>query len=157
MNQPHSTPIPPGQPGWDIAFTRLTRTVSGRIASCAADIEHRFKTHGLNSDLQVRPTPRGLSTFIALTGARGLVCIVDITLVDGMAVGRGPCTSIEIRLLDACGDLVAPGLGTSMQGTAFDAHSAMQLWTPDRMSQAATSVYLSALGLFDLHLAARHA
>jgi hypothetical protein len=158
MNQPHPTPIPSGPPGWDIAFTRLTRAVSGRLAVCAANMERRFKTHGLSSDMQVRQTPRGLSTFMALMGARGLICIVDITLVDGLAVGKGPCTSLEIRLLDACGDVVATGLGNSVQGIAFDAHSALQLWTPDKLAQATTTVYMAALGHFDLYrLTARHA
>ena len=157
MNQPYPTPIPPSQNAWDIALTRLARAVSGRIAGCAAELERRFTAHGLRSDLQVRQTPRGLSTILALMGTRGLVCIIDLTLIDGMAVGRGPCTSLDIRLLDACGDIAAAGLGASVQGTAFDEPSALELWTADRMSQAATSVYLATLGLFDLPLAVRHA
>ena len=150
MAQSHPIPAPPGEPSWDIAFTRLTRDVLPRVEACALDLARRFQAIGLGSDTHVRQTPRGLSTFLALVGQRGLICIIDMTLVDGMAVGQGPCAALDIRLLDACGDVVADGLASGVQGrTALETSSAQAL-TSTNLDRAATAVYVATLGHFDL-------
>jgi hypothetical protein len=152
----------PGHPGWDITFTRLTLAARPRVEACVLDLVRRFQALGLGSHLQVRQTPRGLSTFLALVGRRGLVCIVDLTLVDGMAVGLGPCAALDIRLLDGCGDVVAElvsegvsegvagGLASNARGPALDAAWAAQALPADRLARAATAVYVATLGHFDL-------
>jgi len=150
MTQPLHTPEPPKGPAWDITFTRLMRTVSPQIASCALHLAHRFQAIGLVSDTQIRHTPRGLSTLMAIVSQRGLSCIIDITLVDGMAVGLGPCASLDIRLLDACGEVVADGLLHGFQARSFDQTSASQVHIDEKLEQAATAAYVMALAHFDL-------
>jgi len=150
MAQAHPTPAMPTEPAWDIAFTRLAQTVQPRVEACALDLARRFQTMGLASDIRTTQTPRGLSTFVALVGQRGLLCIVDMTLVDGMAVGLGPCATLDMRLLDACGDVVADGLASSVLGGSLHEASAAMAQVPENLARAATAAYVAALGHFDL-------
>jgi len=150
MARPHPTPTPSGEPAWDIAFTRLAQAVRPQVEACTRDLARRFQAMGLGSEMDVRQTPRGLSTFLALVGQRGLICIVDLTLVDGMAVGQGPCAALDIRLLDACGDVVAAGLAHGMQGRAFHDGSAAQALSSEQLDRSATAVYVATLAHFDL-------
>jgi hypothetical protein len=91
-----------------------------------------------------------LSTFLALMGRRGLICIVDLTLVDGMAVGRGRCTALDIRLLDACGDVAAEGLAGGVLGRACHEESAAEVFSAESLARAATVVYVATLAQFAL-------
>jgi len=150
MSPLNAIPAPHNEPAWDITVTRLTRAVQPQVEACALDLARRFQAIGLGSDTQVRPTPRGLSTFLALVGQRGLICIIDMTLVDGMAVGHGPCAALDIRLLDACGDVAADGLGGDMLGRAFHEASAAGSLNPESLDRAATAVYVATLAQFDL-------
>jgi len=150
MEQLHDTPAPSGAPTWDITFTRLTHALRPKVKACTVDLARRFKAVGLHSDTQVRQMPRGLSTLLALVGERGLVCIIDITLLDGMALGHGPCTGLEIRLLDACGDVVTGGMPSDLEGRAFHEASAAVAFISDSLDQAATGVYVEALAHFGL-------
>jgi hypothetical protein len=127
--------------------------VQPRVEACRLDLARRFQAIGLGSDTTVTQTPRGLSTFLALLGQRGLVCIVDLTLVDGMAVGQGPCANLDIRLLDACGDVVAEGLAGSVLGHASGETCetpAAETLSLENLDRAATAVYVEALAQFDL-------
>jgi hypothetical protein len=146
----HHTPTPPGKPAWDIGCTRLTRSMQPRIEACALELGQRFGALGLRSDKTVRQTPRGLSTFLALVGPRGLICIVDMTLVDGMAVGDGPSVALDIRLLDACGDVVADRLAGDPLGCTLDETSVLASRIAERLDRAATVVYVATLGHFDV-------
>jgi len=150
MAQAHPIPATPSEPAWDISFTRLVLAWQPRLQACALDLARRFHALGLGSDTRSSQTPRGLSTFVALVGQRGLICIVDLTLVDGMAVGEGPCARLDIRLLDACGDVVADGLARGAAG--YSTHGLTQAAAPStqHLDQAATAVYLAALGHFEL-------
>ncbi len=150
MAQPHPLPTPPVQPAWDIAYTRMTQCVRPRLEACALDLARRFLAIGLGSDTQVRQTPRGLSTFLAIVGPIGLICIVDMTLVDGMAVGRGPCAMLDIRVLDACGDVVAHGLAHGDVGRPFRETTTADALKSQDLDRAATAVYVTTLGHFDL-------
>ncbi len=143
-------PARPGEPSWDRTFTRLTQAVRPRMEAFAHNLGRRFLAMGLGCDRQARQTPRGQSNFVALLGARGLIGIVDLTLVDGIAVGQGPCAMLDIRLLDACGDVVAGSLGKGLKGHVYHENSALQVFTPENMDRAATAVYVAALGHFDL-------
>ena len=155
MFQPSATPTPPGQSAWDIAFTRLARNAQRQVDAFARDLARRFQAIGVGSDTQTKQTPRGLSTFLALVGRRGLICIVDITLVDGMAVGRRPCATLDIRLLDACGDMVGNAMADlqagGLQRGAFKADSATdEVLNSASLDRAKTAVYVAALAQFDL-------
>lgn len=141
MSQSNAIPAPPSQPAWDVTVTRLTRALRPQVEVCAQGLARRFHAIGLATDMQVRQTPRGLSVFLALVGQRGLICIVDMTLVDGMAVRQGPCVTLDIRLLDACGDVLGP---TYTETLAIDALS------PENLDRAATAVYVATLAQFDL-------
>jgi hypothetical protein len=150
MNQKHDTPAPPSEPAWDITFTRMAHTVLPKIEACAIDLARRFKAMGLSCDTHVRPMPRGLSTFLTLVGQRGLICIVEMTLVDGMVDGNGPCTGLEISLLDACGDVVDDGLISDVAGRTFLDASAAETLIAQNLDRAATGIYVATLGHFEL-------
>ena len=158
MNPYHDTPRIPGEPAWDLTFTRMAHAVRPAFEACTLDLTRRFKAVGLSIDTQVRQMPRGLSTFLALVGKRGLVCIVEITLIDGMEIGRGPCAALELRLLDACGDVVVDGfIGDVKMCTVQGALSA-EVGLLGSLTRAATGVYVAALAQFDLlRPAARYA
>jgi hypothetical protein len=148
MSPQKNTPAPPGEPAWDIQFTRLASVVGPQMTACTEDIVRRFRSMGLGCDAQTRQTPRGVSNFVAVMGERGLICIVDITLLDGMALGQGAYASLETRLLDARGDVVATALGKSVDGQTFNAVSAANVITTQNLGQVATAVFVAALGLF---------
>jgi hypothetical protein len=150
MSQANAIPTPPSQPAWDITVTRLARAMRPQVEVFAQDLARRFQAIGLDSDMQVRQTPRGLSTFLALVGQRGLICIIDLTLVDGMAVGQGPCAALDIRLLDACGDVAAQGLASGAPERACHGTSAAGALSPESLDRAATAVYVATLAQFDL-------
>ena len=145
-------PIPaaPIDPGWDIRFTRLAQAWRTPIELCALDLARRFQAIGLGSELQVRLTPRGLSTFLALLGRRGLICIVDLTLVDGRALGQGPHAALDIRLIDACGEVVAQGLAGALPGQAELEDAADQALPAAQLGRLATVVYIATLAHFEL-------
>ena len=150
MSQSKHTPASPREPAWDTTFTRLTRAVLPQIQACALEMAHRFQAIGVGSDTQVQQTPRGLSTFLALFGQRGLICILDLTLVDGMAVNQGPRATLDMRLLDACGDVVQENFCAGMQGRTFDDFLATKAPFSEFLGRAATGIYVAALAQFDL-------
>ncbi|MCV2356525.1 hypothetical protein LNV09_20480 [Paucibacter sp. B2R-40] len=150
MVYPHSVPAAPSQPAWDITFTRLTQALRPQVEACAQRLLARFQALGLRGDTQVSQTPRGLSTFLAVMGQRGLICIVDITLIDGMAVGHGPCGALDIRLLDACGDVVAQGLGQGGQSPPWHEISLAEPLSAASLERAVTAVYVASLAHFEL-------
>jgi hypothetical protein len=143
MAPPQTIPAAPGEPAWDITFTRWTQAMLPRVAACVRELARRFHAIGLDSEMQVLQTPRGLSTFLAVVGQRGLICIADMTLVDGMAVGQGPSGALDVRLLDACGDVVASGLATGGPGQAASGQA-------PALERAGTAVYVAALAHFDV-------
>jgi hypothetical protein len=144
MGKRGSNPAGPAEPGWDIAFTRMSREVTRHVDAWVRELALRFKNIGLAAETQVRQTPRGLSTFLAVVGRRGLLLIVDITLIDGVAVGRHPGASLDVRLLDACGDIVA------RCATPLFQTSSEQVIAAAGLARSATSVYVMAMGHFDL-------
>jgi hypothetical protein len=158
MNQQHDTPAPPSEPAWDISFTRMANAVLPKIEAYILDLARRFNAIGLSIDKQVRQMPRGLSIFLSVVGQRGLICIVDMTLVDGMAVRHEPCAWLEMRLLDACGDVVVDGLNIGMEDRTFQETSTAETLISECLDQAGIGVYVSTLAHFDLlQPHARHA
>lgn len=150
MALPHHNPTPPGAPAWDITFTRVAQLVRPRVEACALGLARRYQAIGFGSEMQVQHTPRGLSIFLSLVGERGLTCIVDMTLVDGMATCQGPCAALDIRLLDACGDVVAERLADVLPGrTGLETATAQALMS-DHLDRASTAIYVATLGHFDL-------
>ena len=150
MTQSHPAPLSPSVPTWDIAFTRLAHATRPRVEACARDLVHRFEAIGLTTDVEVRQTPRGLSTFIAVVGDRGLICIVDLTLIDGMAVHTGPIATLDVRLIDACGDIAADGLAGHRNPQALPAVLGDTVLQTEPLDEASATVYLAALAHFDL-------
>lgn len=140
----------PGEPAWDLAFTRLAHGVRPGLEACVQQLQRQFIAMGLGTDRQDRQTPRGTSVFLSVVGRRGLLCIVDITLVDGMAVGQGRRAALDIRLLDACGDVVAEHLARGLTFSADAGGAAPAGVSTQALLQAATTVFVSALGHFDL-------
>jgi hypothetical protein len=153
MAQTHSFPSPPRHPAWDITFSRLAQAIRPKIGACAGDLAQRFQAMDLGVDMRARQTPRGLSTFVSLVGPQGLICIVDLTLVDGMALGQGPVSALDIRLLDARGEVVASGLARDVEGLQdlrMKPASAADSLSPECLAQAATAAYVATLARFDL-------
>jgi len=152
MATPHLIPAAPSQPAWEITITRLTQALQPRLEACAQALLRRFQGIGLRGDLQVRQTPRGQSTFLALVGQRGLIGIVDISLLDGMALGQEPYVTLDVRLLDACGDVVMAGLAQreSLHSAAELANS--DAFSPESLDRAVTAIFVASLAQFDLQL-----
>ncbi|MEO8299935.1 MAG: hypothetical protein ABI574_19255 [Burkholderiales bacterium] len=150
MAQPHPAPALPRATAWDITFTRLAQAMLPQVEAFALDLARRFQALGLGVEREGRQTPRGLSTFLAIVGERGLICIVDLTLVDGMATCQGPCAALDIRLLDACGDVVAEGLAHGMPVRNAGENLAAQALMSDKLGRAATAIYVATLGHFEL-------
>jgi len=139
-----------GPSGWDIAFTRMHREVQPYVDACMHDLMQRFKAMGLGGELQVRQTPRGQSTFLSLIGQRGLLFIVDITLIDGLAVSRRQGARLDIRLLDACGAIFAAGLaGWEDSEKTFHA-SSEQVIAAMALASTINSTCLMAICCFDV-------
>jgi len=149
MAQAQSHPSPRGEPSWDITFTRLVHAAGPQLEACINRLARRFAAIGLCSDTTVTQTPRGFSHFLALVGQRGLLCIVELTLIDGMAVGLGPKAALDFRLLDACGDVVEEGLCTGLQGCSSFETAASPALSPENLDRAATAVYLATVAHFD--------
>jgi hypothetical protein len=150
MAHPHPAFSPPSEPAWDVTFTRLANAVRPGVDACAQELVRQFRAMGLGSDQQMRQTPRGCSVFLSVLGRRGLLCIVDITLIDGIAVGQGRFATLDIRLLDACGDVVAEGLARGLTCLAKPGDASVPPISLQAMLQAATVVFVCALGYFDL-------
>ena len=148
----HPVPLPgaPAASGWDIEFTRLSREVQGRVRVLVQDLTHRFQAAGLNCDVQVRHTPRGLSTFLALVGQRNLLCIVDMTLIDGMTVAREPGAALDIRLLDACGDAVARQALHSDDCASPYKMTSDGILAAEQVGPCATAIHAMVMGIFGL-------
>jgi hypothetical protein len=143
-------PASPPAPGWDIACTRIANAALPHIDACLCALARQFGALGLRCHSEVRHTPRGLSSFLAVIGQRGLLFIVDITLVDGMAIGRSADASIDVRLLDACGDPVERLHRSDPPGATHGALSPGAVLAAAALAQAATAVYVTALSHFDL-------
>ncbi len=150
MAQPHPAFAPPGEPAWDITFTRLANAVRPGVEACVQALARQLHVMGVGSDQQVRQTPRGASVFLSVVGRRGLLCIVDFTLIDGMAVGQGHRAMLDIRLLDACGDVIAEDLAHGLTCRAEPGGAIAPPIPAWALSQAATTVFVSVLGHFDL-------
>lgn len=152
MAIPHPIPAAPSQPSWEITVTRLAQALQPRLDACAQALLRRFQGIGLRGDVQTRQTPHGQSTFLALVGQRGLIGIVDISLLDGMALGQEPYVALDVRLLDACGDVVMAALAQRepLQSAAELASS--DAFSPESLDRAMTTVYVASLAQFDLQL-----
>lgn len=152
MATPQPVPAAPSQPAWEITVTRLTQALQPRLEACAQTLLRRFQGIGLRGDVQVRQTPRGHSTFLALVGQRGLIGIVDISLLDGMALGQEAYLALDVRLLDACGDVVMAGLAQreSLHSAAELANS--DAFSPESLDRAVTAIFVASLAQFDLQL-----
>lgn len=147
-------PVPPpgaaAAIGWDLAFTRLAGAVQARLDLLVEGLTSRLNAAGRECDVQVRQTPRGVSTFLAVVGPRGLDFIVDMTLVDGMAVAGVPAASLDVRLLDACGDPAATCWPASSEGALTFQTTVDRILAWDDIGRCATSVCVLAMGHFDL-------
>jgi len=79
-------------------------------------------------------------------------------LVCVLPHGHEPCAWLEMRLLDACGDVVAGGLGRDIACQIIQADSASEAVFSESLDRAATGIYVAALAHFDLlRPLARHA
>jgi hypothetical protein len=85
-----------------------------------------------------------------------LLCIVDMTLIDGMAVARESGAALDIRLLDACGDCVAkclphlPHLPHLPDGASIYQATSDAILAADQVGRRATAIHLLVMGNFGL-------
>jgi len=140
----------PAEPGWDIAFTRLSRQVLHHVNACARELALRFESVGLTCHVDARQTPRGNSTVLAVVGQRGLLFIVDFTLVDAMVVARQAAAALDVRLLDANGDVAAKCIATEPLEPEGYHSTPAQVLEAARSGLSVPSLYLMALGRFDV-------
>ena len=150
MGNPAPPTSVPGDRGWDIAFTRLSREVLPQVEAGVQRLTHRFQARGLLCDVQMRHTPRGLSTFLAVVGQRGLLFIVDITLIDGMAVAGCPGAVLDVRMLDARGETVAQCGATRLPGAPVYSACSAEILAAADLARCATTMFVMAVGHFDL-------
>ncbi len=143
-------PATPSGRGWDIAFTRISRDVLLEVDACVQEMKLRLLAIGLSCDRQVRQTPRGVSTFLAVAGDRGLLFIVDVTLIDGMAVAQHRGAALDIRLLDACGDTVSHCALATAPGAPIYRSSAHEVVAAAGLARSITTVCVTAMAHFDL-------
>ena len=155
MGKPIDNLCCPAQPHWDMAFTRLSRRFLDQVEICVVDLTAGFRTAGLWGDLQVRQTPRGISAFFAVAGDRGLLFILDFTLVDGMAVARHPGAAADVRLLDASGDVLAHCPSTHPGARRAHHASIEQVIAADGECLKAGAVYAMVNTYFDISRPAR--
>jgi len=154
MGKPSPQSALPGHTDWDIAFTRMSRQVGPEVDACLRELALRLQAIGLHCKLQSRQTPRGESSLLAAVGRRGLLFIVDITLIDGMAVAGLRGATLDVRLLDACGDTVAHCSAESGSGAPVYRTSADEVIAAVDLARSATSVFVMAMGHFDFVAAA---
>ena len=154
MGKPSPQSALPGYTDWDIAFTRISRQVTPEVDACLRELAPQFQAIGLHCDLQSRQTPRGQSSLLAAVGQRGLLFIVDITLIDGMVVAGLRGATLDVRLLDACGDTVAHCSAAAAYGAPVYRTSADEVIAAAELARSATSVFVMAMGHFDLVTAA---
>ena len=146
MGNPAPQTPNPGARGWDIAFTRLSREVLPQVEAGVQELTHRFQAYGLLCDVQMRHTPRGLSTFLSVVGQRGLLFIVDVTLIDGMEVAGCPGAALDVRMLDARGETVAHCAATTEPGApAYGARSSEILAAAD-LGHCVSIMFVIAVG-----------
>ncbi len=150
MGDPVPLPGSPAASGWDIEFTRIAREVQCRVRVLVQELTARFLAAGLDCDVQTRQTPRGLSTFLALVGQRGLLCMVDMTLVDGMATARERGAMLDIRLLDACGDAAARWSPHLADGAPAYQATSDGILAIEQVTACAAAVHLLVMGVFGL-------
>ena len=155
MVNPGPHPDSPTESGWDIEFTRLAREVQSRILVLVQDLTGRFHAAGLGCDVQMRQTPRGLTTFLALVGQRGLLCMVDLTLIDGMTAARERGAALDIRLLDACGDSAARYSLHGIDGASACQATSDGILALNQVGPCATAIHLLVIGVFGLSPSAR--
>ena len=150
MDKP-APPYPvPRDRDWDIAFTRLSRDVLPQVEAGVQRLSRRFEALGLLCDVQMRHTPRGLSTFLAVIGQRGLLLIVDVTLIDGMVVARCPGAALDVRMMDALGDVALQCRAATAPGApAYSARSEEILAAAD-LARCATTIFVAAMSYFEL-------
>lgn len=148
-------PVPdlaaPSPYGWDIAFTKIHRALQPHVDAGMLDLMRRFQAVGLLGELQMRQTPRGQSTFLSLSDRRGLLFIVDVTLVNGLVVARQQGARLDIRLLDGNGDVLAAGLVGDETDKAIYHLGAEQVIDAADLARAIPSVYLLAICCIDVH------
>jgi hypothetical protein len=154
MGEPPPQSALPGYTDWDIAFTRISRQVAPEVDACLGKLAFRLQAIGLHCELQSRQTPRGQSSLLAAVGRRGLLFIVDITLIDGMAVAGLRGAMLDVRLLDACGDTVAHCSAAAGSGAPVYRTGADEVIAAAELARSATSVFVMAMGHFDLVAAA---
>ena len=143
----------PGARDWDIGFTRVWRDVQPQIDACLLELKRRFQSVGLSCadfKMQTRQTPRGQSTFLSVVGWRGLLFIVDITLIDGMKVAGCPGAALHVRLLDACGDIVENSTANANGVSQRYRTVASEIIESAGLAATASSAYLMAICHFDL-------
>ena len=143
------TPFPRDH-GWEIAFTRLSRKLLPEVEAAARGLTLRFQARGLLCDVQMRHTPRGLSTFLSVMGQRGLLFIIDLTLIDGMTVARCPGSALDVRMLDASGETVAQCAAARVPGAPIYATRAGEILAAANLARCATTMFVIAVGKFDL-------
>lgn len=150
MGNPAPKTPHPGDRGWEIAFTRLSREVLPHVEAGVQGLTRRFQARGLLCGVQKQHTPRGLSTFLSVVGQRGLLFIVDFTLIDGLLLAGCPGAALEVRMLDACGETLAQCAATPVTGAPIYSACAAEILAAADLPRCATTMFVMALGRFDL-------
>lgn len=105
---------------------------------------------GLTCDRQVKPTRRGLTTFLAAVGQRGLLFMVEISLLVVVQPAGQRDVMVDATLLDACGDVVAPCITAHRMVPGCRQACCEHILADTDLTRAMTSIYVLAMAHFDL-------
>lgn len=150
MTPSKQTPGAPRRFDWSLTEASMLRGATRLIDSHLEQLSRRFLALGLTCDTQVKQTPRGLSTFLAVMGRRGLLFLVDVTLADGALAFGQPGAAIDVWLLDACGDVITPCTPAPAPGVARYQTITELLANQANLARTMISVYVLALAHFGL-------
>jgi hypothetical protein len=107
MGKTLSNVLRPAHPGWEVAVTRISRQVLGRVGSCVRELAGRFSAEGLICVSEVRLLPRGMAAVLSAGTPVGTLFELEYTVVDGMPISGLPGATLDVRLLDSDGYAVA--------------------------------------------------
>jgi uncharacterized membrane protein (UPF0127 family) len=150
VSDPSANQARPQTPSWDVAFTKISGRVMTRVQECADELVSRLSASGLACELRRHQTPRGLSLFLTVVGQRGLLFILDVTVIDGMAVARKQGAMLDVRLLDADGDVQVSATSPCSSGSGIFYSTSDQVILAAGAVLNVTSLHLLAMGHFDL-------
>ncbi len=94
-------------PGWDIEVTRMVAALVPRFSRHFDELGRLLTVTGMTLRPEYGLSLAGYEANLNLVGRHGLLCRLQLSVVDGMAIGTERGVGLDILLLDAKNRLVA--------------------------------------------------